>query len=120
MLRLIVLAVLYGMGFVLLAAGLGLGGSALSRGALPHVWVWGLALAGLVFLLRAFALTRRFGDASAWRRPRHTPRSLLIAGVGLLCILVAAVIGGRTAPGHAAIVLGGLLLIVSELQKRPG
>ena len=120
MLRLIVLAGLYGLGFVLLGAGLALGGSALSRGALPHVWVWGLALAGGVFLIRALELTRRFGDPSAWRRRRHTPRSLMVAGIGFGCIVIAAVTGGHTAFGHAAIVLGGLLLIVAELQKRPG
>lgn len=120
MLRLVILAGLYAMAFVLLGIGISLAVGALSKGALPHVWLWGTVFVGGVFLARALQLTRRFGDLSAWRRHRHTPRSLLTAGLGFGCIAIAAVVGGRTGFGHTAMMSGGLLLIVAELQKRPG
>ena len=118
MLRLLILVGLYGMSFALLAIGVSLGVSALSKGALPHVWLWATVLVGGALLFRALRLTRRFGDKSAWRRHVHTPRSLFTAGVGTCCIVIAAVVGGRTGFGRPANLLGGLLLIIAEIQKR--
>jgi hypothetical protein len=120
MLRLLTLGMLYAAAFALLGTGLWLGFDAISSGAMPHLWLWIALLLGGAFLVRALQLTRRFGDPGAWRRPRHTPRSLALAVAGYGCIGIAALIGGRTAFGHAMVLLGGVLLIVSELGKRSG
>lgn len=117
MLRLFTLLCLYAVAFALLGTGLWLGASAVADGAMPHLWLWGALLLGGVFLLQALRLTRHFGDPRAWRRRRHTPRSLVVALAGYGCIVLAAVIGGSTASGHVIIVLGGVLLIISELLK---
>jgi hypothetical protein len=117
MLRLFTLLCLYAMAFALLGIGLRLGVSALSNGAMPHLWLWIVLLLGGAFLSQALRLTRHFGDRNAWRRPRHTPRSLVVAVAGYACIVLAALVGGSTAFGHVVIVLGGVLLVVSELQK---
>jgi hypothetical protein len=118
-LRLLILAGLYAVAFVLLGVAASLAVSALSKGALPHVWLWGMAMVGGLVLFRALQLTRRFGDPSAWRRRRHSPSSLLIAVAGFGIIAIAGVIGPHSGPGHVAVVIGGGLLIVSELRKRP-
>jgi hypothetical protein len=117
MLRLFTLLCLYTVAFALLGIGLWLGASALTDGAMPHLWLWVALLLGGVFLFQALRLTRHFGDPRAWRRRRHTPRSLIVAVAGYGCIALAAAIGGSTAFGHVVIVLGGVLLIVSELLK---
>jgi phosphatidylglycerophosphate synthase len=104
--------------FALLGIGLWLGGHALASGAMPHPWLWVVLLLGGAFLLQAMRLTRRFGDPGAWRRRPHTARSLALAVAGYGSIALAALIGGSTSFGHVAIVLGGVLLIVSELSKR--
>ncbi|MFZ5637212.1 MAG: hypothetical protein ACOY82_11605 [Pseudomonadota bacterium] len=120
MLRLFTLICLYAVAFALIGTALWLGGSAASRGTLPHLWLWIALSIGGAFLIRALQLTRRFGDPGAWRRPRHTPLSLAIAVAGYACIGIAALIGGKTAFGTVVVVLGGVLLIVSELGKRAG
>ncbi len=119
MLRLFTLLCVYTVAFALLGTGLWLGASAVASGAMPHLWLWVVVLLGGAFLLQALRLTRHFDDPRAWRRRPHTPRSLAVAIAGYACIMLAAVIGGSTASGHVVIVLGGGLLIVSELLKHP-
>lgn len=117
--KLPVIAVLFALGAATLCAGLALIAHALTHGATPMLWLWGLLFAGLLALRSAFGLLRRFRDPRAWQRPRPTPASLALWALGLCLLFAAPLFDHDSRARTLAILCGGALFILSGLLRRP-
>lgn len=113
--KLFVVACLAMIGGAMLCSGVLLIGYAVLRGAMPMVWLWILALAGVLVLRRAYWLLRRLRDPRAWQRPQHTPASLALWVLGVCVALLALLLGSDSRGGNVAVLAAGSLILLSSL-----
>ena len=93
-------------------------GYAAVRGAMPMVWLWILAFAGVLVLRRAYWLLRRLRDPRAWQRPQHTPASLALWTLGVCVALLALLLGGDSRGGSVGVLVAGSLIVLSGFFMR--